>query len=106
VVDVCIGAELHPAHVIGIFPEVGLHVLVDFFLQIHAKSAIGADDFVGAHAGIWRNIPIGITNPDVSRIVMDSVVGTLDGGIREPMKESCVLGLLRRIGLGKGEREG
>lgn len=97
-VDVGIGAELHPAEMIRVDPKISFHVFVNFFLQIDAEGAVGADYFVGADAGVGGNIAAGIGDADVGGDVADIVGGTFDGGVGEFVEE----GLTQGFGLGKG----
>ena len=79
-VDVCVRVGESPASLIGIGRKIRLHVFVDFLLKVNPHGAINADDFVGAHSGVGRNIAVGVRNADVCGIVANHVLGALDSG--------------------------
>ena len=79
-IDVGICMEKHPPYVVGILPEVGLHILVHFFLKVDTDGAINTDDFVCADAGVAGNVAIGIWDAHVGRVVANSVVRAFDRG--------------------------
>lgn len=56
---------------------------MDFFLEVDAESAIGADYFIGTDAGVGGDVAVGIGDADVGGIVADCEMGTVDGGCRE-----------------------
>ena len=106
-IDVCVGAHGHPTQVVGIVPEIGLHIFVNFFLEVDADGSIDAYDFVGADAGVGGDIASRIGNMDVSGIVADGVSGAFLGGSNEALKE-CLLGGEGsdvRLGKDRGGRE-
>src|SRR6266513_5841768 len=81
-------------------PKIGFHVFVNFFLQVYAEGAVGADYFVGADTGVGGNIAARIGDADVGGDVADIVGGAFDGGVGKFVEEGLTLG----FGLGEGLR--
>ena len=69
VVDVRVGVEEHPANMVGVGPEIGFHVFVDFLLKIDSHGAVDADDFVGADSGVGGNVATGVRNAYVGGVM-------------------------------------
>src|SRR5215470_12974053 len=86
-IDVGVGMEELPADVVGVAPEIGLHILVNFLLKVDTNHAIDADDFVGTDAGAGWNVAVGIGNADVGGFVADVVLSTFDCGRDEFLSE-------------------
>ncbi len=76
-IDVCVRMRSKPSPSPRVGGKVLLHVLVNFFLQIDAHRAIGANHFIRAYAGIWRNISTRIRNADVRGVIAHYVVRSL-----------------------------
>jgi len=89
-VDVGVRVSEHPAPLVRIEREIRLHVFVNFFLQIDAKRAVGADDFVGADASAGGNIAVGIGDSDVSGVVADDELCATDCRRGESFEEGLV----------------
>ena len=67
-VDIFVGPLESP--VLRVDGKISLHVFVDQLLQIHSQGcAVGADDDIGADAGICRDITPGVVQNNVRRIV-------------------------------------
>src|SRR6267154_1790143 len=79
VINACVRMGKEPTPLIWIRREIAHHVLVNFFLQVNSNGAICPNNFIGAHAGVGRNIAIRIGNADVSRVIADDVVSAVDG---------------------------
>jgi hypothetical protein len=58
-IDVVVGVEELAAKIIGVVPEISLHVFVNFLLQVDADGAVDTDDFIGADTGTGRDVPLG-----------------------------------------------
>src|SRR5579859_7328471 len=100
-IDVGVGVSEHPAALIGIGGKIILHVFVDFFLQVDAKGAVGANHFVGADACAGGDVAVGIGNSDVTRIVADDELCALDCCKGKSFEEGLVgvgMALLGRSG--------
>jgi len=69
------------------------HVLVHRLLQIDAERAITADDEIGTHAQVGRDIPVGIGDFEVGPVVGDLVPGSFEGGTGQ--------GCVKRLGPGR-----
>jgi len=91
VVNVRVRAKKHPAKVVRVTPEIGLHIFVDFFLQVHSDSAVNADDLVGADAGARRNISARIRNADIGWVVPNNVSRAFDRGGDKALGEFSAL---------------
>ena len=89
-IDVGIGVSEQPAALIGIGGKILLHFFVDFFLQVDAEGAIGADHLVGADTGAGGDITVWIGNSDVSRIVANDELCALRGCVGESFEEDLV----------------
>ena len=86
-VDVCVRVGEPPTGVIRIGRKIRLHVFVDFLLKVNPHGAINADDFVGAHSGVGRNIAVGVRNANIRGIVANNVLRALDSGRDNPLYE-------------------
>ena len=53
---------------------------MNFFLEINAYGAVGADDHIGANASVGWNISARICDSHVGWIVSNRVMGALDRG--------------------------
>jgi hypothetical protein len=93
-IEVGVGVEELPAKMIGIAPEISLHV-VNFFLAVDADGAVDADDFVGTDTGIGGDVAVGIGNAHVGGFVVDVMVSAFDGGGNEFLGEDGVDGIGR-----------
>jgi len=107
VVDVGVGVIEAPVRAIR--GEILLHVFVDFFLEVDAERAVGADDFVRADARVGGDVTVGIRDADVGGIVADDVIGAFNGGGGEFLEEGlfrefCGVVCLRRGGCFCGKR--
>ncbi len=82
-INIAVGPAKPP--VLGIQAKVSAHVLMHRLLQIQALLAQRADHHIGAHAGIERDIAIGVTQAAVSRVITqgyaDLLAGRCDQGI-------------------------
>src|SRR5256885_15619500 len=61
-IDIRVRMRQPPAPLVWVSAEILDHILVNFFLQIDAHGAVGANNFVGAHSGIGRDISSRIGN--------------------------------------------
>ena len=93
-IDVGVGMEELPSKVIRVTPEIGLHVLVNFFLQIDADGAINSNDLVVANTGVCGHVAVGIRDTNGGRLVPHRVVGAFNGSSREFLRE-CDPGRVR-----------
>jgi len=69
-------------------------------LEVDSHGAINANDFVRTNTGIRWNIAPRIGDAHVGRIVVDHVVGALDGCGDQSLGERRSLGNERRVDLG------
>lgn len=60
---------------------------MNFFLQINSHTPIRADDLIRAYTRVCRHISARVRNAHVGRIVTDNVVGTLEGGGNQALRE-------------------
>src|SRR5215469_17257913 len=86
VVDIGIGMIEAPPFLAGIGCEVLQHVLMDFLLQVNTCGAIGADNLVRANAGICRNIPVRVRNPNITWNIADGMTSSLDRGANQALR--------------------
>jgi len=102
-VNVRVRALKLPESLIAVAREIRFHILVDFFLQVNANSAIDADDLVGADTAVGRDVAIGVGNADIGGIIADGAVRACDGGSDETLGEGAAGRACRgrRLGAGK-----
>src|SRR5215472_10362410 len=86
-VDVFVRVGEPPTSFIRIGRKIRLHVFVDFLLKVNPHGAINANDFVGAHSGVGRNIAVGVRNANIRGIVANNVLRALDSGGDNPLYE-------------------
>jgi hypothetical protein len=79
---------------------------VNFFLQVYSNSAITANDLIGAHARVGRNVTAGIRDADIFRYVADRVVSALNGGGNQAACEFLMRSRRRGLRLGSDVRDG
>src|SRR5262249_22624228 len=97
-----------PAGLVGIGGEVALHVFVDFFLQVNADGAKGANYLVGANAGSGGHVAVRVGNSNVRPVVADDMVSTLDRSGDKALRKLLISrkGSRRRLGAQKVRRRG
>ena len=59
-------------------------------LQVHAERTVGADDLVGADAGVRRHVAVGVGKGHVGRLVAHDVKRPLQRGAHESRRERAV----------------
>jgi hypothetical protein len=89
-VNIRIRVKQHPTQVIRIGPKIGLHVFVDFLLQINSQSAVRPYHFVRANSSIRGDVPARIGDSHISRIVADKMMRAVDGSSAEPLQNSLM----------------
>jgi len=87
VVDIRVRMSQQPAPLVWVGREILQHIFVDFFLQIDAHGAVGANNLISANSGIGGNVPAWIWNSDILRNVADGMVSALDGGGHQAARE-------------------
>lgn len=78
-IDICVRMRKKPPALVWICREIPRHIFVNLLLQVYANSPIRSNNLVRAYAGFGRNISVRIRNTDVSGIITDGMVRSLDG---------------------------
>ncbi len=82
-INIGVSMREEPSALIWISRKIVQHILVNLFLQINPDCPVCANDFIGANAGIGRNVPVWVRNADVSRVISDGMVRAFNGGVDE-----------------------
>jgi hypothetical protein len=69
---------------------------MNLFLQADADGSVCANDFIGANAGFGRHIPVWVGNSHVRRIIANTDVCALYGGLDQSRKKLLVCRRNRR----------
>jgi hypothetical protein len=94
VINICIGMKEHPSFMLRIAPEICLHVLMDLFLPVDTHSSINAHDFILANSGVGRNIPVGVRNAHIRRVITNTMTSTLDSRSYQSLRKGGVLAVI------------
>jgi hypothetical protein len=73
-----------PASLMRVQSKVLQHVFVDLFLQLHSRRSVGADDRVGAEAGVGGDVSARIRDPNIARDPADTMMRAFNGCNRKP----------------------
>jgi len=90
VIDIGIGVRKQPSALIRIRRKIVQHILMNFFLQIDANSAVCANNFVGTNSGFRWDVTVWVGNAHVRRIIANRNVRAFYRSLDQFLKESLL----------------